>query len=672
MDTTRRLAAELAAQRPYLVLWMPVAFATGIALYFTPAAEPGLAVLAGVGSACALLALAACIPGARVPALLALAALTGFADAAWRAHRVGAPVLVDRLYGPVAGVIAHVDRSVSDRPRITLREVWIGDAPAGPTPRRVRITLHGPDPPFALLRGERVMTTAFLSPPGDPVEPGGFDFRRRAWFQQVGAVGYTRVALLRYGDGPVPVSVVARVRNLLSAKLRAEMPGRTGEFAAAIVTGDRSGVRADEQAALRASNLAHLLAISGLHMGLLTGAVYAAVRLGLALVPGLAMRLPARAVAAVAAIGAGAGYLLISGAGVASQRAFVMVAIMFLAVCLRRRAVTLQSVAIAALVVLALTPESLMEPGFQMSFAATAALVAVFAALTGRLPPTAVGWRQRVLHGAAFLVLSSAVAGAATAPFAALHFNRVAVYGLAANLVSVPVMGLAVMPAALAGVLAWPLGLDGPAWAVMGAGIDWILGVAEAVAAWPGALRPVPKPPPAVAPLLGLGLAVAVAWQGRGRWMGGVLVAAALVSWTTAQRPEVLISADGKLVGVIRDGARQLSRQRGNGFAARLWLENDGSLATQAEAGLPKGAPMRLTGHELTVGWGEGADCGRHDVIVLPEPRPASVTDCLVVDTAMLGRFGALAIDRAPGGLRIRGTRTPGKRRLWSPPAPVQ
>lgn len=672
METSRRLFDEVAAQRPHLFLWVPVAFAIGIAAYFAPVQEPPprtvWLVFAG-GAVCAGLAV---LPGLRVPALLACAALAGFGNAAWRAQWLAAPVLEARYYGPVSGVIAHVDRSVSDRPRITLAEVRLGEAASRPTPLQVRITLHGPDPPFPLLRGTRVMATAHLSPPGDPVEPGGFDFRRRAWFQQVGAVGYTRTSLLRFGDGPDAAPLVARLRDRLRAKIRAEIPGRTGAFATAIVTGDRAGVEAAEQDALRASNLAHLLAISGLHMGLLTGAVFAAVRLGLALFPWLAMRLPARGVAAAFAIWSGAGYLLISGAGVASQRAFVMVAIMFLAVCLGRRAVTLQSVAIAALIVLAATPESLLEPGFQMSFAATASLVAVFNALTRHQPAAPRGWLANIARPVGFLVLSSAVAGAATAPFAALHFNRIAGFGLIANLLGVPVMGLAVMPAALAGVVAWPIGIDGPAWAVMGLGIDWILKVAETVAAWPGAVTPVAKPPGSVVALLGTGLAVLILWQGLGRLAGAAILVAALVVWGGGQRPVVLISADGGLIGVLSDGRRTLSRQRGQGFAARLWLENDGTLRTQAEAGVPKGAPPVLVGDGFTVGWSDSprpaSGCDGHAVLVMPAAISAALPGCLLIGQDTLAAYGAIALDRTDNGFLLRGTRTPGARRLWSPP----
>ncbi|KKK80916.1 hypothetical protein LCGC14_2818710, partial [marine sediment metagenome] len=213
----------------------------------------------------------------------------------------------------------------------------------------------------------------------------------------------------------------------------------------AILTGDRSGMGRDTLQALRDSNLAHLLAISGLHMGLLTGVVFSALRFALALIPALALGHPVKKYAAVGALLAGAGYLALSGGNVATQRAYIMVAVVLGAVLLDRRALTLRGVALAATIVLVLRPEALTGPGFQMSFAATTALIAVFRLMRDSGGPRA----PRLLQPVLALVVSSGVAGAATAPIAAAHFNQIAKFGLVANLLSVPLMGTLVMPAAV-------------------------------------------------------------------------------------------------------------------------------------------------------------------------------------------------------------------------------
>jgi competence protein ComEC len=668
------VAAALMAQRGQWFLWLPVALAGGIGLWFALRYEPGAAQYAVAGAVAAAALLAARLAGpAWAPLWIGAAAVcAGFGLAGLRAHGVAAPVLPFRYYGPVEGRVVALDRSWSNAPRVTLDRVVLADVAPDRVPGRVRIALHGDPGPVAPAPGERIALTVWLSPPDGPVEPGGFDFRRHAWFQGLGAVGYARTPAMRIeaaAGGGARLRIFA-ARMAVAGWLKTALPGREGAFAAAIAVGDRSGLDQGALDALRASNLAHLLAISGLHMGLLTGTVFGALRLMLALVPALALRLPAKKIAAAVALLAGFGYLLLSGAAVATERAFVMAAVILGAVLLDLRAITLRAVALAAVIVLAIRPESLTSPGFQMSFAATVALVAAFAAIRDRGRARAAAgrpWRLPVrARGAAAVLVSSAVAGAATAPFAAAHFNIASQYGLLANLASVPVMGIVVMPALLLALLLWPVGLAGPALAVAGAGIGWILAVAETVAAWPGAVRPVVQPPGAVLPLLTLGLLFALLWQGRARLAGLGLAAGALALWLGAARPDLLISADGRLAGVMTGAGRMLDRARGNGFVAEAWLENDGDTADQAGAAARPGPPV-LRVARLAEGAGAteaAAACAAADVVIAEAAAPAP-PGCLMIDAALRARLGAIAVRRGTTGLSVAGAG--GAARLWSP-----
>ena len=192
--------------------------------------------------------------------------------------------------------------------------------------------------------------------------------------------------------------------------------------------------------ALRRSGLAHILAISGLHMALVAGAVFWSVRAVLALFPAIALSRPIRKWAAVAALISGAFYLVLSGAGIATQRAFIMIAIVFIAIIAERPAVTLRSVALAAIVVMAVAPETVVGPSFQMSFAAVVALVATYEwhVKRDRHVARSDGFSRSAMRVVMLyfggLLMTSLIAGLATAPFAAFHFNRVAPLGLVANL----------------------------------------------------------------------------------------------------------------------------------------------------------------------------------------------------------------------------------------------
>src|SRR6266850_419638 len=228
-------------------------------------------------------------------------------------------------------------------------------------------------------------------------------------------------------------------------------------------------------------------------MAVVAGVVFFAVRALLALIPGLTVSFPIKKSAAVAALFAATFYLLLSGAEVATQRSFLMTAVVLIAVMVDRRAVTFRTLAVAALIVLAIAPEALVHPSFQMSFAATLGLVALVQIGMPNLfasPDHSATARVALWGGREFvlLLLASLVAGLATTPYAAFHFHRVTPYGVLANLAAMPVVSALVMPAGLLGLVAMPFGFDGFFWWLMGVGIDWMIEVTQWVAGLPGAV----------------------------------------------------------------------------------------------------------------------------------------------------------------------------------------
>ena len=667
-----RVMLGLAGLRGDLFAFVPVGLGIGIGFWFGLSDEPEWAdYLAATLGATACLVIYRMWEPVQPFAIFAACILCGFVCCGARIGIVAAPILEEERYGAVTGRIIEVDRSQAGALRITLDQVWLEGVPPDRTPGRVRLSLQGDQRWLDPVPGAVVMATAFLSPPQGPVEPGAFDFRLMAFFDGLGAVGYTRHPVLLW-EQPVPGDArVGRLRALLSAAIQAEIAGDPGAFASGVLTGDRSGLSRDAVEALRDSSLAHLLAISGMNMAFLIAFVFALLRYGLALVPPVALRINSKKVAAVVSLGVAAFYLALSGSNVATERAFIMVAVMLVAVLLDRRAITLRSVAIAATILLLWQPEALLSPGFQMSFAATVALIIGFAAMTDRMEPGR--WPRWVQVGVA-LVLSSVLGGVSTAPFAAAHFNRFTDYGLVANLLTGPVMGMVVMPAgAMAAVMA-PFGLAGmPLW-VMEQGCRWILFVAHQVAALEGSVTAIPAPPPAVLPILTLGLCWMVLWPGRLRWGGGVAVVAALVIWVQAARPMVLIGAGG-VVGVMGPEGRAISAARGAGFMVANWLENDGDLAGQevaaARPGFSAGDGGRVFAFggrtALLVAKGDpmpiGA-CERHALVVVQDVA-AEGGPCLVVDTGLLEQSGTIAIMKAASGPRLQFTQS--GNRVWFP-----
>lgn len=659
--------------------WIAVFLAVGIGFWFSLPTEPGIGFYGLAGAVlCGCMAIR--LRGADLfhPIAVAVGCMAlGVLAAGLRGHLQATPMLDFRYYGPVEGRVIGIDRSQSDKLRLTLDQIVLERTSPARTPATVRISLHGDQDHFSPVPGMKVILTALLAAPEGPAEPGGFDFRRMAYFDRLGAVGYTRTPVLVLAPPEDGAQVVSRVRTYLSNAIMTAVAGDSGAFASGVMTGDRSGISLDTVQALRDSNLAHLLAISGMNMAFITGFVFALIRYGVALVPPMALRVNSKKVAAIFALGVAAFYLALSGANVATERAFIMVVVMLSAVMIDRRALSLRTVAISAIVLLLWQPESLVEPGFQMSFAATVALIWGFGVFQTQIVRENIPrWTLPVFT----LVLSSVIAGIATAPFAAAHFNRMTGYGLIANLLTVPVMGAVVMPAGAVAALLAPFGLAGVALWVMDIGSRWILWIAHWIASLDGAVSGVPAPPDLVIPMLSIGALWVILFHGRVRAMGLAPIAVAFAGWGMAERPVILISGDAVLVGLLGSDGRAMSSPKGAGFSADSWLENDGDLAEQdvaaARAGFagPKGqrsfvvAGVRGLHLKGKAALGQLSQaCSDVDFVVIAAKIDSPPPGCQLIDETFLRKTGALAVIAGPMGLQL--TPAFNAKRLWTPPS---
>ncbi len=531
-----------------------------------------------------------------------------------------------------------------------------------------------------------------VSPPPPPVAPGAFDFQRQSYFRGLGGVGF--------GLGPAeviaapdlfqgrlsPGLVLAQFRQDLSARIRAGLEDTPGAVAAALMTGDRSAIPKTVMKSIRDSGLAHLLAISGLHIGLVAGILFIGVRALLALIRPWALAYPIKKWAAAAAIAGAFAYALIAGATVPTLRAFMMVGLVLLAVMLDRRGLSMRLVAWAALAILILQPESLLGPSFQMSFAAVTALIAAYEFLRKRrlnreygaspLPP----WARKAGLYLTGVALTTVIAGAATAPFAMYHFNRIADYGLAANLVAVPVTALWVMPWAVAAFLLMPFGFEAMALAPMGQGIEIIIAVAESVSSWQGAVTLVPAVPVSALAFVALGGLWLALWRGRWRLygVGGIVLGVAVA--VLAQPPDVLVDGRGRLLAVrAADGTVAFSTLRRARFDRKMWLRRFGLDPEKAGKKWPKtgassdkrlscdlqGCLYRASGRVVALAFTEGAlaeDCWRADVVIAVVPvRRACPAKGGVIDRFDLWRDGGAAIWLGQGGVNGAGAGRPGK-----------
>ena len=659
-------------ERDRLIAWLPVAFAAGIALYFAQPSEPerwvGPVCLAGtVIAGWALRRFDAAFLAALALGVMA----AGFTLAVERTAALDHPVLKRALaIAPVEGRIVDIEPSASGQ-RVTLDRIKLRLPPwrAGEIPPE-RIRLSVPETP-PLHPGMQIKLKAGLSPPSPPSVPGTYDFARAAWFMELGALGFTIGTPEILGDAPDEGwrdsldHSVTKIRLVLTARIadtleEAGMDRATGAISAALVTGEMGPIPTKVMEAYRDSGLAHILSISGLHMTLVAGLVFVGLRAVLAAIPPIALNIDIKKATAGAALIVTFAYLIIAGAPVPTQRAFVMSGVLLLAVLLDREVLSLRSVGWAAVAVLAIHPEALIGASFQMSFAAVYALIALYETMGPRLSAwrrSHPGWWNVPLLYVAGVSMTTLVAGSATALYAVHHFNRYAVYALLANLLAIPVVGFWVMPAALLAVCLMPFGLDGWGWIVMGHGVALVGWIADWVAGLPGAVLDLPAMPMGALIAATLGGLWLTLWWRRWRLFGLIGMVAGMMWWALSATPDILIDGGGRLVAIKRgDGILSFSdriaarnarmtwaRRNGQGETFPKWSE-DGPDAPACDS---FGCVHRVKGRIVVVlerGEALAEDCGKADLVIARVFTDGACRSGLVVDGGALWRGGGQAI----------------------------
>ena len=368
IETLRQWArAEAGAGR--LLPWVPIAFGSGIALYFAADHEPVLPVAAVV--AIGLCAVAALLRRQKFfPVAVMIAAVAaGFAVATWKTARIAHGVLARPMFSvSLTGFVET--REIRERTdRFVLRVVSMESARGTTKLERVRLSVKKGTAPAV---GSFVELKARLLPPLTPLRPGSYDFGRDMFFAGIGASGFVMGAIktveppdggglrLRYS------AFMQGLRDAIDARIRTTLEGDRRAIATALLTGRRDAISQPVNDAMFISGLGHVLSISGYHMAVVAGVVFFAVRALLALFPALTVGYAIKKWSAAAALVAAAFYLLLSGAEVATQRSFFMTAVVLIAVMVDRRAITFRTLAVAAMIVLTVAPEALVHPSFQM------------------------------------------------------------------------------------------------------------------------------------------------------------------------------------------------------------------------------------------------------------------------------------------------------------------
>jgi competence protein ComEC len=689
------LVGELAAERERWVLWIPVGFGGGAALYFALRFEPPWWVgLAAVGAAALVtLGLRRWLAG-LVVGLGLLVVAAGFLVAQGEAALVAAPILTRELGSAVVtGRVMAVER----RPgalRLTLRDPVVSKLKPEETPKAVRVRISDKHPPPA--PGALVRLRATLSPPPPPAEPGAFDFQRRAYFMGLGATGFS-VGAPEVLDAP-PVTGWSRVaiwferaRGHIARRVAATIADPVeASVTAALLNGEEFAIPEGTMDAFRFSGLAHLLSISGLHVGIAAGILFYVVRALLALSPWIALRWPIKKIAALFGILSALAYTLLVGAPLPTVRSVLMTGMIMGAVMLDRDPLSMRLVAFAGIATTAMDPEGMLGPSFQMSFAAVVGLIAAFERISAPMAAwrRGFGWFGKSVLYVGGIVLTSVIATLATLPFSLFHFQQIAFYGVLSNMIAIPITSFWVMPWSLVAYALLPFGLEAPALIAMNWGDRAVIATAVFFAGLPWSSITVPAMSAGGFVAVVLGGIWLCAWTRPWRWVGLVAVIGGLATPALVQRPDILVSGDGKLMGVRAASGRLSLSAKAEGRTGESWLQRDGE--PQAAPPWPlsgRGVDDRLScdalgclyrAHGRSVAFVRlpdalDEDCRAVDALI----GPVSARACrapLVIDRWRLRREGAHALYLEADGVRVDSVRDRRGDRPWTgsvPPRPV-
>jgi competence protein ComEC len=706
----RGLAGEIAAQWSRILLWTPVAFGLGAAAYLGLKSEPsvGAAWALAIPAVILVLALGRFAPNRWLLAASGLGATVavGFLVAKLNSDAVATPIVPAKFgVATVEGFVVDVASPSARGPRLLIAPVSIAHLAGAATPARVRIVVPQSEGPEATPPpGSTIRVLALIDPPPGPAAPGAYDFARDAWFEGIGGVGLAMEPpqTVSLGQAPpalrVEMAINAlrwRVAERLGVAIKAVMgpdDGGAAGLAVAVTTSHQDWLAASDRDALRGSGLAHMLAIAGLHTAAVSGFAFFFFRLLIAAWPWLAERVNGKKIAAAAALAVVAGYLVLSGAHPPARRAAITASIAFLAILTDRRAVSMHSLALAALVVLLIEPQAVVAPGFEMSFCATGSLVALAEVWPRRRSPGlagALGWLQKARDWLIAMTMVSFVAGAATGPFAIQHFNRVANYGVFANLTADFLASAVLMPALGLCLIAQGVGL-GPA---LAAPVYWIAGwaargviaIGHLFSGAPGAAVSMASAPELALAISYLGIVFGCLWRGRLRWIG-VPMAFAVALWPRPPAPVAWMAADGGDAAIVRNGEAVAMKPTTRLYATGAWAQRRGlrlpaepEVATQALFDCDRSAcaPHAFTHPAIAAWWTKrrpkperlAVICRNADILILRatvDELPWPCSRLRVFGRSAFARGGAAELYAAPGGFKVVWAQPQRGQRPWT------
>lgn len=669
----------LAAQRENLLVWISIWLGIGSAIYFGLYNQPSFLTTGSAVSGCvfffaAMMRLYQKKHDSKYPLFLfmisgcLLSVAVGFTAAHIKTDIVDTP-MVERETRPVMveGIINHrEDQEGKKGTLLFLSELKIENWTVDKTPNKIRITVRQKSDVRA---GDRVKFLAKLTPLSPPVAPDAYDFARHYYFESIGALGYalSQPEITERADSGL--SNLENLRTSISNHIKSVVPEREAGIVSALMTGERAAIADEDWDALRASGLAHIISISGMHVVMMAVPVFFLVRLLLAMIPYIALRWPIKKIAASMALLVCCLYVGLVVPTVPTTRALLMTGMGLIAIMLDRSPFSLRLVAFSAILVLIMAPESIWSVSFQMSFAAVTALVAMaemMRPMVTRLYSDA-SWFKRGLLFLGGTLLTSTIASLATAPFSLYHFQQVASYSVIANTLAIPISGLMIMPMVIISFALMPFGFADWSLKIMGTGVNWLLDIARWTQSLAGSVITTPALPDIFLVMMCIAGLIVILFQGRSKILSIIPLAIAIISVAGYAQPNILISNEAKIMAIKTGDNIYISSPRREKFTAETWLKRWNIVDTETIAFPRQGkidlqnnqsiscdpAVCRIELNEKNISYGSRVyelkqECAWADIIISEARLPRNLCDdaqVKVIGYYDFKRSGAVSIN---------------------------
>ena len=518
--------------------------------------------------------------------------ILGFSAADYRTESLKSPKITQDLSAVrIYGTVSQINLSQESK-KIILSDLDIENLPLDKTPKFIRINTKSSL--SAVKIGDRITTKAVIMPPPLPSYPDGFNFSEYAYFKQIGGIGYSvsGVKLVDIEDENFFHSLFEKARHSISSRLKEVMGEPEGDVAAALLVGFSAQINKDVYEHIRISGIAHIMAISGMHVVIVVGLVFLVIRLLLSKIPQLTLRYDLKKISAISALIISFIYLQLAGSPVSAERAFIMSAIVLLAIIFDRNANPLRSISIAAILILISTPEAIKSASLQMSFAACLALISSYNHLQFKFNIKGTKSKPRkVFLYFASIVLSTLIAGTATAPFVIYHFNQYSTYSILTNLVAIPLADFIVMPLGVLSLVLMPLKLDFIPLKLMGYSISFMLNYSKFISQLPYSSLYISKFTETGITLIAFGGVIITLMQTNLKYTGIPFILIGLFMQNNLHKPDILIDSQGKLFAVKGlDGHLYTSSKVKSRFVRSSWEEayDEKNIMTFKDVALPE------------------------------------------------------------------------------------